>query len=767
MERPKKVSIKDVARESGVSPTTVSVILNGRWEEFRIAPATRDHVVATARRLGYHATRSAKPRTSTTPAHLWCIFAPVDFHAGPTVGFFQGVRTYTESNHLDVETILFPYERGRLADKAPWMTSAFTSGAIMVGLNDEDVAFLEDAELDIPIVLFNRVAKQCSSVNIDDYGVGQNAMRHFLSRGRTRAAVISPQYSSRPLSLRSVGLADELRQALGDEAPEAIAQVRAENSYSGGYSATRSLLADGPAPSAIFVLNDQMVGGVMHCLEENGLTVPDDVDVISYGDTAINTLLRPTVTSFAVPVPQMSYECARTLHNATLHPQVMDKVGRVFDADLVLRQRLTGTVRAGVAVSARPPQPTTASDSIWSRGFVSVFVINLAINMAQFMMNTLVPKLAVVLGASSVMVGLVSGMFAVTALSVRPVVGPATMRLRKNHLLAGTVAVILLAFVLYSISDDVSVLIAARLLHGAGMGFLAPVTLALASENLPERRMASGIGIFSLGQAVATAAGPSVGLALLSVAGYRWTFLIGAGLMAGILVLALRVKTQPHEGTPRWQFSRSTFIAREALVPAIVMFFLAGAYSGVNSFIVLYGESLGITGIGLFFTAYAVCVLVSRPVAGRIGDRHGLSWVIIPGMAIFGVAFVAISNARTLTDFVIAGGISAFGYGICQPALQTLSLMSVDQPRRGVAGNTSYMGVDLGYLLMPVAAGWVVSLVERQGTGIADAYSVMYRVMVIPVLVGLVLFLVFGRKVARRAAVGTVPAADPAGAVDD
>lgn len=338
MERPKKVSIKDVAQQSGVSPTTVSVILNDRWEEFRIAPATRDHVLATARRLGYRSTRSAKPRKLTTPARLWCVFAPVDFHTGPTSGFFQGVREYAKGNHLEVETVLFPYERGRLVDKAPWISSAFTSGAIMVGLDDEDVAFLEEAALDIPVVLFNRVAKRCSSVNIDDYVVGQSAMRHFLSRGRTRVAVVSPEYSSRPLSLRAVGLMDELHQALGAEASDTVQQVRAENSYAGGYSAAQSLLADPQPPSAIFVLNDQMVGGVMQCLQANGLTVPDDVDVISYGDTPINSILRPTVTSFAVPVEQMSYDCARTLHQATRHPQVMDNVGRVYDAELVVRQ---------------------------------------------------------------------------------------------------------------------------------------------------------------------------------------------------------------------------------------------------------------------------------------------------------------------------------------------------------------------------------------------------------------------------------------------
>ncbi|MDN4480559.1 MFS transporter [Demequina muriae] len=394
--------------------------------------------------------------------------------------------------------------------------------------------------------------------------------------------------------------------------------------------------------------------------------------------------------------------------------------------------------------------------TIWSRPFVFIFVINLIISMAQFMMNTLVPKLAESLGATAVVVGVVSGIFAVTALSVRPGVGPASVRFRKQHLLAATVGVLLLAFLIYAIADSIEMIIVARLLHGAGMGLLAPVTLALASDALPESRMASGIGIFSLGQAASTAIGPSIGLALLAHIGYQATFLCGAAVMGMALLLALRVKAVEYDAPPNRGFSWRTFVAPEAIVPAVVIFFLAGAYSGVNTFVVLYGDSLGIAEIGLFFTAYAVFVLISRPAAGRIADRFGLTTVIVPGMILFAVAFVVLSYARTLTGVLIAGAISAFGYGVCQPAIQTLSLTSVDKPRRAVAGNTNYIGVDLGYLVMPIIAGWVVSSVHADGATMADSYAVMYRVMVIPVVIGLVLYLVFGRS-QRRTPVSQEP----------
>ena len=392
-----------------------------------------------------------------------------------------------------------------------------------------------------------------------------------------------------------------------------------------------------------------------------------------------------------------------------------------------------------------------ALPTIWTRSFLFIFIINLVINMAQFMMNTLVPKLADALGASAIVIGVVSGMFAVTALAVRPVVGQATIRIRKNHLLAATLAVILLAFVLYSFANSIEMVMAARLLHGAGMGFLAPVMLALASDALPEQRMASGIGIFSLGQAVATALGPSIGLALLAAVGYQTTFLLGAAILAGAMVLGFRVKTTPRVRSNGGRFTWKSFIAPEAIVPAVVLFFLAGAYSGVNSFIVLYGESLGVVDIGLFFTAFAIFVLLSRPIAGALADRHGLSTVIIPGMIIFAGAFVLISQAQTLTQFMVAGAVSAFGYGVCQPALQTLAILSVDQSRRGVAGNTNYIGVDLGYLVMPMLAGMVVSGSLANGASLPESYSYMYLALLIPVVLGLMIYILFGRRTAIKA----------------
>ncbi|THF84176.1 MFS transporter [Cohnella fermenti] len=381
------------------------------------------------------------------------------------------------------------------------------------------------------------------------------------------------------------------------------------------------------------------------------------------------------------------------------------------------------------------------SSTIWNRAFIAIFIINVILNLGQFMMNTLVPNFAEHLGATAVLVGMVSSMFAVTALGVRPIVGPATGYFRNNRLLAAAVGVIVLAFICYGLSDSIAMVVAGRLFHGMGMGFLAPLCLSLASEALPGDKIASGIGVFSLGQALATAVGPTLGLELVDTVGYHATFFVGAALMAIVLVLAWRLKATTPSREGGFRISWDKIVAPEVVLPSVIMFFLASAYSCINSFVLIYGKESGVEEIGLFFTAYAVCVLFTRPFSGKLADKYGLGRILVPAILIFALSFILISFARSLPMFLLSGAVSAFGYGICQPIVQTLCMKLVPQERRGVAGNTNYIGVDIGYLIAPSVAGAIVTAVQGKGGSALAGYSLMFQIMTIPIFIALLLFL--------------------------
>jgi len=392
----------------------------------------------------------------------------------------------------------------------------------------------------------------------------------------------------------------------------------------------------------------------------------------------------------------------------------------------------------------------TGKEPIWTPSFRNLFIISALLNFGQFMMSTLVPKFAEHLGASAAIIGTVSGMFAVTALAVRPFVGPSAGYFRKNRLLAAAACIILLAFVCYAAAGSISMVMAGRLLHGIGMGLLAPVSLAMAGDVLPSRRLATGIGIFSLGQAGATAIGPTVGLELVQAFGYSATFWIGSVLMGIVVVLAWRLTSDKPARGARFQLSLNRMVASEVLIPTVILFFLAGAHACIQAFILIYGGVNGVDEIGLFFTTYAVCLLISRPLVGKIADTYGMNKVLLPGILLFAVSMIVISYSRTLPMFLIAGGISSFGYGVCLPSIQTLSIRLVASYRRAVASNTNYVGIDAGYLIAPAIAGLIVSYVQRHGGDEPTAYAFMFRLMSIPIVIAFIVYLVYKKRLAGR-----------------
>ncbi|NLO49454.1 MAG: MFS transporter [Clostridiales bacterium] len=392
----------------------------------------------------------------------------------------------------------------------------------------------------------------------------------------------------------------------------------------------------------------------------------------------------------------------------------------------------------------------TSNERIWSKSFISIFIVNFVMSMGQFMMNTLIPKYAYQLGGTAAITGVVAGVFAVTALGIRPVAGPAMDFFRKNRLLSISVGIITVTFIFYGFARNIGMLIAARLMHGIGIGMSAPLCLAIASNSLPDSKIASGLGMFSLGGAIATASGPTLGLKLAATIGYSNTFFICASLMAASFALTFMLKNDTPQVSGRFRINLKQALAPEVLLPTLVMFFQIIAFSGINSFIAIFGEKCGVEDIGLFFTANALTLLLVRPVSGRIADRYGIDKTIIPGFILFIGALIFISFSRTLPMFILAGVVTAIGFGISEPLLQAMNMQLVPKARRGAAGNTNYLGIDFGFLIGPTLAGAVISVVENSTGSEIQGIAVMYRVMIIPVIVALVIFARNRKKLRER-----------------
>ena len=382
----------------------------------------------------------------------------------------------------------------------------------------------------------------------------------------------------------------------------------------------------------------------------------------------------------------------------------------------------------------------TEKESIWSFPYVVLMGVNFFQSMAAFMANTTIPVFADHLGAGSALVGVVVSSFAITALLIRPFAGPAFDSFSRKRLLICAQAIICVSLISYGIVDTLPALISVRLLHGGGIGCGGPLAMSLVSEFIPASKFASGISVYALAQSFAQVIGPAVGLWLVDSLGFSTAYFIAAAflLLAGGSVCTIR---EPARDRLPYEFKVSRMFAREAIDKALALMLLATSFSCMASYLVLYGNLLGIEGVGLFFTVYAGCLVVTRPLFGTLADRFGISRVLVVGILFFAASYIALSLANEMPGLLIAAVLGSAGFGCCAPLIQTLGLGSVPPERRGAASNTVFTGLDLGMLTGPVLGGNVIEALEPVLGGLLPAYSHMWIVMLAPAAASLALVL--------------------------
>jgi len=394
--------------------------------------------------------------------------------------------------------------------------------------------------------------------------------------------------------------------------------------------------------------------------------------------------------------------------------------------------------------------------TIWNRTFVSVMICQLFIGLSQSMVNPLVSSYAAFLGAGVRLVGLLTGLYFGVSVALRPAAGPALVRLDKKMLLIFIFGMGILVNLMYAAFDSIPLFIAARALHGVQFSLVGSLLITIAGDSLPKDKLGSGLGIFGLGNALSTALGPSIGLAIKAWGessfgeggGYKAMFFAASAVMVFALIPCLL--TNPRKNTKEEIAAAGAWykniIALPSIPSAVCNMFFAMSFSLFNAYMVPYAAEKGFAGISMFFTIYAMGLLVSRPISGRLTDKYGPTALIYPGALFLILGFILLWRAQSITMVYISAIMASIGYGASYPAFQTACLQSMPALRRGVASNTNYLGVDFGLFIGPALGGLVIS--HYMSTG--HAYSTLYLLGALPIVCAVILLTVFKGYIERR-----------------
>lgn len=381
--------------------------------------------------------------------------------------------------------------------------------------------------------------------------------------------------------------------------------------------------------------------------------------------------------------------------------------------------------------------------TIWNAMFLSIFFVNMALNLGQQMSNSLLSLYAKSMGTPADQIGQLMSMFAVTALMFRFISGPAMNSFDKKKLVALAMTCMATAYLGFSFApkiagsigmETITVLKFFRAVQGVGNAFGNSCCLTIVADVLPKDKFTTGMGYYALAQVVAQSIGPTIGVFLRDLLGYNIVYIIFACMMAVAMIASQFVKTAPHKGIP-FKLRFDNMIAKEALVPAMVTFLVAMGFTSINAFLLIYAEERGIAGGSLFFTVYALTMLVTRPMVGKLTDKHGFVKVCIPSILAMAAALVLIGYSRNTISLLTAAFVNAFGYGAVQPMLQSLCIKAVTPERRGSASSTNYIFMDAATIIGPSVCGVVADVMGYTPT--------MWLVMTVPVLCGVVFVCLF------------------------
>ena len=310
----KRMTIKDIARECGVSVSTVSRVLNERPD---VSPTVREKVLSAIAAGNYIPNNSARDLVRTRSDNIGLVVRGV---GNP---FYTGIINTIERQINAAGCTMVMQQIGTREDEikcgAMMERDKKLRGLIFLG-GRSDYSRDQLASLNVPFVCctydnsFGTLPEDCySSVSIDDRRAAYDAVTRLCRLGHQRIAALLSDRCDRSISeLRYLGYLEAL-QDQGIAANEALVACAHSFEMDAAYNATLDLIESGADFTALFVISDAMAVAAMKALSQRGRRVPEDCSVIAIDGVEFSEYVCPTLSTLSQPVEAMGSESVRIL----------------------------------------------------------------------------------------------------------------------------------------------------------------------------------------------------------------------------------------------------------------------------------------------------------------------------------------------------------------------------------------------------------------------------------------------------------------------
>lgn len=307
-------TIKDVARLAGVSVSTVSLVLNTTMEERRVSPKTWMEVQNAIDTLNYKPSRTArKLRKSAGALPSVGIFWPINYQPGMIGDALVCIQRVFEQAYVKCNLVVYMFTPKHLKECHELTDGELLDGAIIGYGDTEDLEWLENTEIRLPIVLFNRQVERCNFVRSDNRAMGRRAAQLLFEANCKRAALFHEKEFSRGIERRLCDFKDEFSRLGSHVYQEYVFDD--ERNYEEIICQTQRMAEDGLPDAAVYFCSEQAAYSSIYYLIKNQVRLPEDMKAVLVSLSMGNLFqyLSPTLTVVTASTKQMLSDCTRIL----------------------------------------------------------------------------------------------------------------------------------------------------------------------------------------------------------------------------------------------------------------------------------------------------------------------------------------------------------------------------------------------------------------------------------------------------------------------
>ncbi|HUY80156.1 MAG TPA: LacI family DNA-binding transcriptional regulator [Acidobacteriaceae bacterium] len=341
--RPKRVTLRDVARESGFSPSTVSIVLSEAPLSRYVAAATKERIRKVAQELGYRPdvfAQSLRSRRSNTIGVL--LFDISDPYC---LLILRGIEKTLQGTPWLPVLVDAHNDRTRFQDYIDLFIARCAEGLIVVAnwLFDESGMLAKIMEEDIPVVVVGRdlSARSIHSVLVDNEAGGYEAVRHLHQLGHRKIAIIRGPKELDDSIRRWEGVERYAHESGWKIDSRLIRDLSVTDDpvspFEGGLNATSELIDSGEPFTGLVAFDDFTALGALRALNQAGRSSPDDCSVLGFDDIPHAALSTPGLSTIRQPLEEMGATAARRVLNGLDKDAKEEPMLQMFPPELIVR----------------------------------------------------------------------------------------------------------------------------------------------------------------------------------------------------------------------------------------------------------------------------------------------------------------------------------------------------------------------------------------------------------------------------------------------